>query len=202
MFGINCNIIIDNMCDNCCTKKKPTCCIKSCCVQTCCVQPCCEPVMTDCLAEQIQCIWKEAFCDATILPVLGMPSCNNCVMTLTHTLGRCVPCIKINGLVSKSMLVNNCFYSAEVSCGKWMNFYKGLIPNVPGKCGCKSSGEIYIEALIGFGISVDNDNYNWKGACPELLAINSSAINMEPCDFSRKQICALQAVLNYIKKCN
>lgn len=185
------------MCDNgCCNIKWNACCEKK---NECCTMVCnpCAPVMNDCLAKEIECIWKKTFCDAQILPVIGVPSCNKCVMTLTHTLGKCIPNIKINGLCVKSMLANNSFYSAEVSDCKWVNLYKGLIPNIAGKCGCKSSGEVYIEALVKLGISVENDNYNWKGACPELLAINSKAIGMNPCEFSKKQIAALKAVLEH-----
>jgi len=153
--------------------------------------------MNDCLAKKIECIWKESFCDAIILPQIGMPSCANCVKTLTHTLGKCYPKLKINGLCVKSILANNAFYSAEVSCGKWVNLYQGLIPNVAGQCGCKSTGEVYIEALAKLGISIDNDNYHWKGSCPNMLAISSKAIGMEPCEFTKKQIAALKSVLCY-----
>jgi hypothetical protein len=168
------------MCDKCCVEKEACCCV---------------PVMDDCLAKKIQCIWKKAFCDATILPVIGLPSCSNCVMTLTHSLGKCVPKVKINGLTSKSILANNAFYSAEVSCGKWLNLYQITLPDIPGKCGCKSSGEVYTEALVKLGISIDGDGYNWKGSCPFMLSINSKAIGMNPCDFSKKQIAAIKAVL-------
>ena len=190
-----------------CCEKKIDCCEKNdccyeqaCCEQSCCKQPCCGPVMTDCLAKEIECIWKQAFCDATIIPCIGMPSTAKCVMTLTHTIGKCAPKIKLNGLISLSPLVNNAFYSAEVSCGKWLNLYQVMIPDVAGKCGCKSSGEIYTEALVKLGISIEGDHYNWKGSCPFMLAINSKAIGMNPCEFSKKQIAALKAVIEYISK--
>jgi len=153
--------------------------------------------MTDCLAKQIECLWKQAFCDATILPELGVPSCACGVMTLTHNLGKCVPKVKINGLTSLSILANNAFYSAEVSCGKWLNLYQIQIPDIPGKNGCKSSGEVYNEALVKLGISIEGDHYNWKGTCPHMLAINSKAIGMHPCEFTKKQIAAIKAVLEY-----
>lgn len=175
-------------------------CNKCCFKEECCC--CCEPVMNDCLAKQIECIWKQAFCDAIILPCIGYPSSGNCVMTLTHTLGNCAQKLKINGLISKSILANNAFYSAEVSCGKWLNLYQIKLPNIPGECGCKSSGEIYVEALIKLGISVDGNSYSWNGTCPNVLTINSKAIGMDPCDFSKKQIAAIKAVLNYFtNKC-
>lgn len=155
--------------------------------------------MDDCLAKKILCIWKECFCDAMILPCIGMPSSANCVMTLTHTLGNCEPNFKINGLCTKSILANNAFYSAEVSDCKWLNLYQGIIPNIPGQCGCKSSAEVYTEALIKLGISVDSDNLSWKGLCPGMLNVTSKAIGMDPCEFSRKQIAALKAVINHFK---
>jgi hypothetical protein len=168
----------------------------------CCEVSCCEPAMTDCLACQIECLWKNAFCDATILPVIGVPSCACGVMTLTHGMGKCAPKLRINGLISQSMLANNAFYSAEVSCGKWINLYQIMIPDIPGTCGCKSSGEVYNEALVKLGISIEGDHYNWKGACPHKLAINSKAIGMHPLDFSKKQIAAVKAVLDYFNGCN
>ena len=169
-----------------CYEKKSDCCEKNDC--------CCGPVMTDCLAKEIECIWKQAYCDATIIPCIGVPSTANCVMTLTHGMGKCAPKIKINGLRSLSPLVNHAFDSAEVSGCKWLNLYQVMIPDIPGKFGCKSSGEIYTEALVKLGISIEGDHYNWKGSCPFMLAINSKAIGMNPCEFSKKQIAALKAV--------
>ena len=162
--------------------------------------PCvpCSPCMNDCLARQIECIWKGLFCDATIIPTLGMPSCNGGVMVLTHQLGNCIPNQKINGLCVKSMLANNAYYSAEVSDCKWVNLYQALIPNVAGKCGCKSSNDVYTEALVKWGISIDSSELVWTGSCPGLLRVTSKAIGMDPSDFSRKQVAALRAVLcNY-----
>lgn len=183
------------MCDKCCSEKK----YNNCCSEK--KDICgCEPVMNDCLAKKIECLWKESFCDATLLPVIGYPSCGNCVATLTHNLGKCIPIVKINGLCSKSILANNSFYSAEVSNCKWLNLYSITLPDIPGKCGCKSSGEVYIEALVKLGISIDGDNYNWKGTCPHMLNINSKAVGMHPFEFTKKQIAAIKAVLDYFAK--
>lgn len=214
--------------ENCCEPKcckpccKPKCCEPKCCKPNCCqtnIDPCpiskcdpcdpcnqccgnpCCPEMTDCLAKKIECIWKKAFCDATIIPKLGVPSCACGVMALTHTLGKCVPKAKINGLCVQSMLANNAFYTAEVSGNKWVNLYRIILPDIPGKCGCKSSGEIYTEALVKLGISIGSDSYNFKGSCPNTLAINSQAIGMDPCEFSKKQIAAIKAVLEYFSNC-
>jgi hypothetical protein len=201
---------------NFCCEKKECCGARDCCDRNdnhdnrrgneCCgrndceCNPCCAPVMTDCLAREIECIWKQAFCDSILIPCIGVPSTARCVMTLTHTMGKCAPKIRLNGLESRSPLVNNAFYSAEVSGGKWLNLYQVMIPDIPGKCGCKSSGEIYTEALVKLGISIEGDHYNWKGSCPFMLAINSKAIGMSPCDFSKKQIAALRAVSDHFSK--
>ena len=174
------------------------------CNKACCCEQndcCCEPVMTDCLAKKIECIWKQSFCDATIIPVLGMPSCSNCVMTLTHSLGKCYPKIRLNGLKTLSSIVNNAFYSAEVSCCQWMNLYEITLPEIPGKNGCKSSSEVYFEALIKLGITVEGSAYGWKGICPTSLSIRSKAVGMDPCEFSNKQIAAIKAVLEYFSCC-
>lgn len=199
------------MFDKCCCKKE-ICCDKDCCcskkkcfvekIECCKKVICCDLVMDDCLAKKIECIWKDAFCDATILPVIGYPSCARGVMTLTHSLGKCIQKIKINGLRTMSLLANNAFYSAEVSCGKWLNLYQATIPDIAGKNGCKSSGEVYTEALVKFGISVDGDNDNWKGSCPSILFINSKAIGMHPIEFTKKQIAAIKAIIDNFICCN
>lgn len=190
-------------CCNCCCEKKEICCVKK---EVCCVKKeicCCGPVMNDCLAKEIECIWKQSFCDAAILPVIGYPSCACGVMTLTHSLGKCFQKLSINGLKTKSIIANNAFYSAEVSDCKWLNLYQISIPDVPGECGCKSSTEVYTEALVKLGISIVNVGSNWKGTCPHIVTVNSIAIGMEPKEFTKKQIAAVKAVLNYItpKQC-
>lgn len=158
---------------------------------------CCErPEMTDCLAQQIECIFKQEFCDAQILPQIGYPSCNNCVATITHSVSSCGK-NKIDGLTTNSLLVNNAFYSGEVSDCKYVNLYSISIPDIPGECGCKSSGEIYTEALGKFGISVDGSGYNWKGACPHTISVHSKAIGMHPCEFAKYQVASLRAVRKY-----
>jgi len=157
--------------------------------------------MDNCLAKKLEHIWRKSFCDATVIPVLGVPSDSFCVMTLTHTMGQSWPQIRIDGLNIRSMLVNNAFYSAEVSNDRWVNLYQIQIPNVPGRCGSKSSGEIYTETLIKLGISIEGDGYNWKGTNPFMLAINSKAIGMHPIEFSKKQIAAVKVVTDFINEC-
>lgn len=178
----------------CCKPSKTNCCVKT--------TYCCEPTMNDCLAKEIECIWKKCFCDAKLLPCIGYPSNANCVMTLTHSLGQCYPKLQINGLKTNSIIANNAFYSAEVSCGKWLNIYKINLPDVPGKCGCKSSGELYIELLSKMCISISSVSPALNGTCPAIISISSIGIGMEPKDFTNKQISAVKCVLEYINENN
>ena len=181
----------DCECSKCC----PT---SSCCGPSPCCAPCC-PEMNDCLAKQIECLWKQAFCTAIIIPGIGIPSCSCGVLTLTHNLGPGAPPVKINGLPSLSILANNAIYTAEVSCGKWLNLYMITIPDIPGKNGCKSSGEVYTDALAKSCISINGKNYRWDGACPRMINVNSSAIGMDPIEFTKKQLCALQLMADKFK---
>lgn len=205
------------MCDKGCCKDKcyynDKCCYESkCCYEELSCDPCkpcksyksckpCKPIMTDCLAKEIECLWKKTFCDATIVPKIGTPSCSCGVLLLTHSLDKCICKIKINGLTVKSPLAKNSFLSSEVSEGKWVNLYQIQLPNIPGKCGCKSSGEVYNEALVKCGISIESDHYDWKGLCPSLISIHSKAIGMDPIEFSKKQIAAIKAVLEHFTDC-
>ena len=191
--------------DGCCGKKND-CCVRK---NECCEKrnECCEkrneccPVMDDCLAKEIECLWKQCFCDATIVPCLGVPSQTCGVLWLTHTLGKCLSKSKINGLCVKSSLVRNAQYTAEVSDGQWVNLYSVRLPNIPGKCGCKSSTEVYVEALAKLCISVEGDTYGWKGECPNKITINSKSVGMLPVEFTKRQIAALKATIDYIN-CN
>lgn len=196
-------IKIDTCPPDCCPKKKDPCCDpcwNSCCDPCC--QPCCPPcppVVDDCLAKEILCLFKQAgFCDASLI---GLPSCNDCVLTLTHSLGNCLPCLKINGLPTKSIIANNAFYTAEVSNCKFLNLYQITLPDVAGSCGCKSSTEVYTEALVRLGISVDSNSSNWKTTCPTVVTVYSKAIGMNPCEFAKKQIAAIKAVQKHFFDC-
>jgi hypothetical protein len=157
--------------------------------------------MTDCLAEEIACIWQNAFCDAQIIPKLGVPSCACGVMTLTHSLNQYLCDMKINGLTIKSMVANNAFYSAEVSCGKWVNLYQITLPDIPGRDGCKSSIEIFTEILAKSCISIDSIGNSWTGVSPASVTIRIKAICMDPCEFSKKVVCAIKAVIAAFSKC-
>lgn len=160
-------------------------------------------VMNDAVANQIVAIWKGLFSDAMLLPVIGLPSNNNGVMTLTHTMQMPgmppPPPLTINGLPTKSPLGNNALFSSELSNGRWLNLYEIMIPDIAGANGALSSGEKYVAALEQSGISVGGDHYHWKGGrmlgqFP--LAIHSQTTSgMDPVEFSNKHIAALRYAL-------
>lgn len=157
---------------------------------------CRTPELNQCIMDKIQCLWKSAFCDICIL------DCRQNIFTLTHPINNILPSVQLNGLNICSILVKNGFYSVEISGCYWVNLYTISIPNIPGCNGCKSSGEIYVEALIKFGISVDGNSYSWNGSCPNTITIYSKAIGMNPIDFSKKQIAALKAIQEvFFSKC-
>lgn len=158
--------------------------------------------MNDQVANQIVGIWKGAFSDAALLPVIGLPSNNKGVMTMTHTMQMPgmppPPPMTINGLPTNSPLGNNALFSSEVSQGKWLNLYEIMLPDIPGSGGQPSLCQKYVNALQRGGIDVAGNHYHWTGArmlgqFP--LAIHSQAIGMDPVEFSNKQIGALRYAL-------
>ena len=182
----------------CC--KKDICCKDNCCKDNCCRNDCCIE-MTDCLAKKVECVWRKCYCNAMLLPEIGIPSCACGVMTLTVDVGKCIPKIRINGLRTRSILARNAWYSAEVDNNQWVNLFSIVIPDVAGSCGCKSSGEIYTDALADMGISIDGNGYNWGGSRPHMLSIKSKAVGMNPIEFSEKQMKAIQCVIEFLRGC-
>lgn len=157
-------------------------------------------VMDDNAAQQVLAIWKAAFSDSALLPVIGYPSNAKGVMTLTHTMGPAAPPMTVNGLVSRSPLANNALFSSEVSDGKWINFYEIMLPDIPGKGGSPSSVQRYVNTASRLGlIDLSGDHYHWKGAqmmgyLP--LAIHTQTTgDMDPAEFSRRTIAALHAAM-------
>lgn len=155
------------------------------------MSPTMQPVMNDMIAMNLIAMWRAAFPDAQALPGIGMPSQNNGVLTLTHTmhpdLAKAMP-MTINGLPSRSPLANNALYSVEVSGGKYLNLYEIMIPEVPGKDGSPSTSQQYVDAITKQGITVGGDHYHWKGG--EMLgrfalAIHTQAIGMDPMTFTQ-----------------
>jgi len=151
--------------------------------------------MTDALAQQIEQEWKTTVPDATLLPVIGSPSNNNGVMTLTHSMGDQMPKLKINGLTSLSPLSNNALFSSECSEGKYLNLYEIMIPDQPGVNGLPSTGQIYTRSLWQSGVNVAGNHYHWNGQEPSMLAIHSQNIGMHPLQFSQSHIKALNEIM-------
>lgn len=109
-------------------------------------------VMNDQLARTVEQLWKDNFDEANLLPVVGVPSTGEGVMTLTHEMGG--PDMSINGQVSKSPLANYALYSAECSDNKYLNLYEVMIPDIPGKHGNFSTAEFYVNSLRDHGLDV------------------------------------------------
>lgn len=160
--------------------------------------------ITDERALQLEQLWKELFPDALIIPVIGYPSIANGVMSLTHTVNtQCfkIGDIEINGLVSKSPIMNNALFSTEVSDDKYITLYEVVLPDIPGKNGNVSTVQYYIDNLQREGIKVAATHYNWTGVGdPFLLAIHSYSTTLAPECFVQKTLCVLNKTLNLINK--
>ncbi len=164
-------------------------------------QQCC--VVDDELAKKLACLWKEAFPDAAILPVIGFPSNNGGQVVISHTAGLKNQ-TTINGLPVKSILTNHALFTTECSQGKYVNLYEIILPDIPGCNGEDSSSAIYVKLLAKYGLTVDGDHYHWKGAIhlPEQAnenAIHHSAIDVHPIYFTKATIKALKKILAVIK---
>lgn len=154
--------------------------------------------MNDQVAALVQAEWKKVFSDASLFPVIGLPSNNKGVMTLTHTMGPGSPPLMINGLPSNSPLANNALYSSEVSRGRYINLYEIMLPEIPGSNGEPSATQRYVNAAQRLGIDVAGNHYHWTGA--KMMgyfptAVHTQQIGMDPIEFTRRTIIALNAAL-------
>lgn len=159
--------------------------------------------MNDVRAKKIVKIWKESFNDSILLPVIGLPSNANGVMTLTNTLGPMK--MIINGLESSSPLANNTLYSAEYVDGIPLNLFEVMIPDIPGKKGEPSTAAIYLRELNKRGLDVTSVHYHWDGGWMfendrGMIAIHHTSTQFSPEEFSKRTIKALQTVNSLIKK--
>lgn len=174
--------------------------------------------LTDITARKVETIWKKAFPDATLFPGIGLPSQDNGVLFLTHTLNL-GKVLKINGLPSSSPLASNSLYSAEVINGKYFNIYEVLMPDIPGLNGDSSTAEIYIKALIKEGLTPAGLHSHWTGqhffdgVDPMLKpgthqhnirdhnvpAMHHQQYDMDPLEFSTRTIRALITTVKEIK---
>ena len=154
-------------------------------------------------AVRVEKLWQSSFPDAALLPKIGYPSKGHGVATLTHSLGGHPH--SINGLESKSPLVNNALYSFELSGGKYINLYEVMLPDIPSKNGGLSTVQIYVNALAKYGVDVAGNHYHWTGMETNPKAVNTAAIHsqstsVDPICFTKATIKALKKTLAVIKR--
>lgn len=162
--------------------------------------------LTDEIAFAVEKLWKDAFPVALLFPGIGLPSQDNGVLFLTHILdlGKVM---KINGLPSSSPVSSYSLYSAENIKGKTFNIYEVQIPDIPGKNGNPSTGDIYVQALSAEGLTVTISHFHWTGAYffdgkvhdHNVAAIHHQQYDMDPILFSQKTIRALLIATKAIK---
>jgi hypothetical protein len=162
---------------------------------------CAKPI-TDSEARAVEKLWQKYFPSALLLPVIGLPSNAQGVLTLTHQMNGSPP-MKINGLTSKSALANNALYSSEVSDGKYLNLYEIMVAAIPGKHGEPSTDQIYINLLEKYGLDTAGVHFHWTGGWvyPNdhgVTAIHHQNIGLTPEEFSRRTIKALLKVMKVI----
>lgn len=164
--------------------------------------------LNDNQAHQVEAVWKQAFSDAFLLPVIGLPSNSDGVLTLTHTDGS-GKVMKINGLPSRSPLANNALYSSECINGKYLNLYEIMIPDIPGDDGEDSTAEFYVKQLWQQGLHVAGVHFHWTGSSifdsqnnnrvdRGVIAVHHQMSDMNPIEFSQKTIIALKTVMKLI----
>lgn len=157
----------------------------------------CGTFVDDILARKLIKKWEKVFPDAHLLPNYA-----NGVVVITHTLTEGAHS-KINGLPSRSMLVNNAFFSTEVSKGRYINLYSVKIPDLPGKRGEPSTAQIYIQQLVHLGLDVQGISPSWMGVTLTgedcgLVEIKHMKIEMNPSEFTKRTITALARLVECI----
>jgi hypothetical protein len=165
----------------------------------------CKCEVNDKVALRVEAIWKDAFPNASLLPVIGLPSNSGGVATLTHTIDNTL--MSINGLPSKSPLANNALYSFECSNGVYLNLYEIMLPDIPGKHGSKSTVEYYTHLLEKQGLSVAGNHWHFLGQflIPEATLVSaihhqSTKNEITPEEFSKRTIYALKKTIKLIEK--
>lgn len=160
--------------------------------------PGCQCGISDQTALAIQQMWQAAgISDAQLLPVIGMPSYAQGVLTLTCTLGLPVQAT-INGLPTSSPLVANSLYSAEVTPeGPVLNLFEILIPDIVApQPGQSSSAQGYVDQLAANGLNVCAVHFHQTGTKAfqndrGLVAVHHYSTTLSPEDFSQRTISAL-----------
>jgi len=159
--------------------------------------------MNDELAHAVERLWRQSFDEAMLIPVIGVPSTADGVMTLTHDMGDDL--MSINGQPSRSPLANYALYSAECSQNLYLNLYEVMIPDIPGRHGNYSTAEFYVNRLRDLGLDVAGVHFHWWGQhvldCDRgVIAIHHQKSGMHPLEFSRRTIAALEAVGNLLQE--
>ena len=130
--------------------------------------------------------------NAAILPGIGLPSQNNGVCTIIHSMGPHAHNLKINGLESKSPLANAGLFSTECADGKQLNLYEMMVPEgLPNNPGEKSNAELYAQELNNQGINVAGSHWHWWASEPYVAAIHHQNVGMNPVEFANKTTNAL-----------
>jgi len=143
---------------------------------------------------------------AAIFPGIGLPSQNNGVCTITHTMGPTAAKLKINGLISNSPLSNNALFSFECavlgssgsdnSTGMWLNLYEVMVADFAKTNGMRSAGQTYINKLFANGLDVTATHYHWTGSDLNgqnfVIAVHHQNIGLAPADFIGKTSDALK----------
>jgi len=111
--------------------------------------------------------------------------------------GRYTILKSINGLKTKSPMVNLGQFSSECVNGKYINLYEILLPDIPGVNGGISTVECYVKSLQEVGLDVAGVNFHWMGN--SMLSIDKgvkgihhqTTSDITPLDFSNRTITAL-----------
>ena len=143
-------------------------------------------------------VFKRLDPKALIFPGIGLPSQNNGVCLITHTMGDGSK-MKINGLVSNSPLANNALFSFEKIGGQWLNLYEIMIPDTPNGPGQPSAAEVYATALVKNGLNSGVSHFHWWASEPYMAAIHHQNVGMDPVDFVNKTVNALLAAKPYMR---
>ena len=162
-------------------------------------------------------LWGSTFADAGPLEKKPLGDCKeerkSNVYLLSHTLRRCdqdqwtdIFRFTINGLVVRSPLGLDSFFSSECSKGRYVNLYTVILPDIPGRNGDISTSQFYINLLAQEGLNVSGIMFNWSGADTNppvpgrILNIRHQNIGLDPLEFSQKTLRALLPTLDLINK--
>jgi hypothetical protein len=118
-----------------------------------------------------------------LLPVIGLPSNNNKLAVLTHTMQG--PPMLVNGLPVKSPLANNALYSFECENGKFLHLYEIMLSDIPGVDGARSTVQVYANALHANGLDVAGVHWHFYGGVADprdrgVLAIHQQNVGLSP----------------------